>query len=289
VVGFVGFQIACTWIPAGHVGVMYSARSGLVTKNGKVEVLKPKRVFVPPYHQLLTYPTLTKVAVYNQDAGEGEQKSADGVLVTTSDNAQTIYDVAVYYHVDPENVPLIFKSFGAIPIDDIQQLHIRRAVREACNVVGPQADAFSMMGSNREKASKLLCEQLKDRLARKGVTVERAFFCQAYPTQNLVAKIEGRVNSLTDLTISGIRKDIADYDRRTAVVRATAEAEAAKISSAQTSQRSMELLQLEADIEAAKKWKGRLTPIQSKSGQILNVPSSMLSAAAAATTTEEGQ
>ena len=47
------------WIEAGHVGVMYAARTGLEHR-----LYTPQRIFVPWFHQLYTYPTLTQAAIY---------------------------------------------------------------------------------------------------------------------------------------------------------------------------------------------------------------------------------
>src|SRR5205809_1825904 len=56
------------WIEAGHVGVMYAARTGLEHR-----LYTPQRIFVPWFHQLYTYPTLTQAAIYTQDPSHGEQ------------------------------------------------------------------------------------------------------------------------------------------------------------------------------------------------------------------------
>ena len=45
------------------MGVMYSARTGL-----EHQVYSPRRVFVPWFHQLYTYPTLTQAAIYTESA-----------------------------------------------------------------------------------------------------------------------------------------------------------------------------------------------------------------------------
>jgi regulator of protease activity HflC (stomatin/prohibitin superfamily) len=254
--------IRSDWIPAGYVGVMYSAQTGLENK-----VYTPKRVFVPWFHQLYIYPSLTKVAAYSQDASAGENNAADGIQVTTNDNAITTFDVTVYYRVRPEDVFTVFKTFGAIDIDDIQRLHIRRAVKEAANVAGTECDAFTLMGRGREHASLMLTQELRKRLAPKGITVENAIFCEAFPTEQLQTRVIRQVNSLTNLTIATIHQQQADVERQTAVVKATAETKAAAISAAKTLTRSFDLLKLEADQLAIAKWDGHLPAMRPRQGQ----------------------
>src|SRR5438067_2201271 len=72
----------CEWVDAGYVGMMYTAGHGLETK-----VYHPGRVYVPPFSQLLKYPTKVNLALYTNDPMSGEVKAADAVTVTTNDNA----------------------------------------------------------------------------------------------------------------------------------------------------------------------------------------------------------
>src|SRR4051794_29115189 len=78
------FFSRCQWVPAGYVGVIYSANGGL-----QKEVIRPRRVFVPWMSQLYIYPTMVKAAIYTDDPAAGELKAADSILVTTNDNANT--------------------------------------------------------------------------------------------------------------------------------------------------------------------------------------------------------
>lgn len=270
-------------IPAGHVGVLFSATSGLVkNKDGSVQVIKPRRLYIPIMTQLYVYPTLTQAALYSQDPTWGEDKAADGVQVTTSDNAQNLFDVVVFYRVLPEDVGLLFKTFGAIPITDIQTLHIRRAVKEVVNVVGPAHDAFQLMGKDRKAAGEMMVAELKRRLKPKGITIEKAFFLQAYPQAAVLAKITARVNAHTTLTIANINRQIADLDRQIAVVKATADAKAARIASARTAASSLTFLKLQVERQALEKWGGQLPPIQARAGQTVLIPAGLMAELAAA-------
>jgi regulator of protease activity HflC (stomatin/prohibitin superfamily) len=154
-IGTAIFFSRCKWVPAGHVGVIFSASGGL-----QKEVITPRRVFVPWMSQLYLYPTMLNAAIYTNDPGQGEIRAADSIQVTTNDNANTPFDVVVWYSVLPENVHKVFNSFRAVPIEEIQSQHIRGAVRGAVNTVGTQYDAFQLMGPKRGEASDLLKKEL---------------------------------------------------------------------------------------------------------------------------------
>jgi len=202
------------WIPAGFVGVIYDASGGLQQK-----VYPPSAVTVGWRQQLYTYPTKLQAAIYTQDPDAGEERTADGILVTTNDNASTIFDVAVFYHVEPKDVFKAFDAFGPIPIEDIQALHIRRAVKEAANAVGTQYDLFELMGPKRQIAGEQMRKELQDRLSRKGITIDNAMLGSCYPSPEIQGKITSRVNSYVELEISILKRQIAEIERQIAIVR----------------------------------------------------------------------
>ncbi len=252
------------WIPAGFVGVLYNASGGLENK-----VYKPQRLFVGPFQQLYLYPTKLQAAIYSQDPNFGEVRAADGVQITTSDTATTTFDVAVFYRVEPDSVFQAFKSFGPIRIEDIQIQHIRRAVREAANAVGTQYDVFQLLGPKREEASLALTVRLKEILAKKGITIEQSMLLSAKPAPDIEAKINARVNSYTQLTISRLLAQIAEVSRQTLITRAQAETLARTLQADQTKDKSLELLDLEMQEEAVEAWNGKLPAIQSQPGQTI--------------------
>lgn len=271
-IGTAVFFSRCRWVPAGYVGVIYSAQGGL-----RKDPIEPKRVFVPWFSELYIYPTMVKSAIYTNDPGQSGVKAADAIQVTTNDNANTAFDVVVWYTVKKENVHRVFENFRAIPIEDIQAQHIRAAVREAVNIVGINYDAFQLMGPKRGEASVKLKDGVTKILERKGITIVGAEFAGAYPNPEILARITSRVNSLTDLKIAEIRQEIARVQRDTAVIKAQAEAKARQIASSQTKDRSLDLLRLDADMAALEKWNGHLPPIQVKPGQTVIVSPDVLS------------
>jgi regulator of protease activity HflC (stomatin/prohibitin superfamily) len=251
--------------------VIYDANSGL--QKSKID---PKRVTVGWRQRLYTYPTRLQAAIYTQDPEEGEVKSADGILITSKDNANTVFDVTVMYRVLPQDVFKVFQSFGPIPIEDIQTLHIRRAVKEAVNDVSTSYEVFDLMGARREEISRLATEELRKRLAPKGITVEMVLLGSCYPSPDIQAKINARVNSYTELEISRLRREIAEIERQTALVKAGAEQQAQQMSAAKTEQRSLEMLKLQATEQAVQKWNGELPAIQTKPGQTVVITRELL-------------
>jgi len=246
------------WVPAGYVGIKYNARSG----TDRTKLYKPAAYFTGPFDQFYFYPTRIQNAVYTQDQSAGEAKSADGILITTSDTANTTFDVSVIYRIDPENVFKAFDTFGPIPIETIQSQHIRRAVREESSVVGNQYDVYSLMGPKRVEASQMLSDRLRDKLAKKGITIIQAMILNAYPSQDLVTKIHNNVNSVTGVQIATLNQQIATMQNQINVVNAQATQESQKITGAGTGAKSLDIIDLELAEEAAKRWNGEFSAVE---------------------------
>lgn len=272
ILGVVGYMVVLMtmyeWIPAGHVGVMYSARTGLIR-----ETIEPKRVFVPWFHQLYIYPKVLKPAIYANTKGEDGAAVNGAIQISTSDKSSTLYDMVVFYRVS--DVLKAFDSFGPIPIEEVERQHIQRAAREAANAVGPRHDAFSLMGSARKVASDGITQELRTRLGHKGIRVERAFLCTVHPSDKLATKINSQVNAITELTIADIRRKIAGERKQTAITLADAESRARNLSASKAQGASFKMLSLEADQEALAKWDGNLPPIVSKPGQTIFIPETL--------------
>ena len=92
------YEARSQWVDAGYVGILYDASKGV-----SPDIIKPRRVLVGWRKRLYTYPTRLQSAKYVQASDEGEAKAADGIQITTSDNANTTFDVCVVYRVKPEN------------------------------------------------------------------------------------------------------------------------------------------------------------------------------------------
>lgn len=265
-IGFLFYSISAHWIPAGSVGLVYNASGGL-----DAHVYRPQRLFLTPWQRLYTYPTKIQAAIYTSDPAYGESKAADGILITTSDNAQTTYDVVVYYRVTPETVMQAFKAFGPIPIDDIQSQHIRRFVKEAVNAVGTEYDVFALMGEKRQEACEKVQARLVHELSPRGIEIEHVFLVSPEPVGEVNSKIAARVNAYTQLATSKLRSQIATLDSTIAVLRGQTEARARSIVAGSTNEKSILMQKLELAEEAVDAWDGTLPPIQPKGNQTIIV------------------
>ena len=253
------------WVQAGYVGVIYNARGGV----DRTKVLMPGRYFVGLFQQLYTYPTKVQTALYSEDPASGEQKAADGIQITTSDTANTVYDVTVIYRIAPKDVFTVFDKFGPIPIEDIQALHIRRAIKEIVNDIGPKYDFYHLAGEDRFKASQELTAALRDRLSPRGITIMQVLLGTDYPSNDRLAQINQRVNATTQLAIADTRRQQADIQRQIAVVSGQAESQARAITAAQTTSTSADMLALQIEARAVAKFKaggGHLPRVQAKPG-----------------------
>jgi len=275
--GYFGWREARSqWVDAGYVGILYDASGGV-----QKDFIPPRRVFVGFRQRLYTYPTKLQSAKYIQSADEGETKAADGVLISTSENANTTFDVTVIYRVEPKNALRVFQAFGPTDIQTIQSTHIRRAVKDTVNEIGPRYDVFELMGTKRLEFSKAATESLAKRMAPNGITVDSVFLQQAYPTPETQEKIVRRINQYTEYEIALLKQKIAEVQRQSNVITATARTQATRTVSATAKEKGLDQLQLQADEEAIEKWDGRLPAVRMGGGQTMVLDGALLSSLSA--------
>lgn len=262
--GFGYWRLNTQWIEAGHVGVIYDGARGLLP-----DVYGPGSHFIGFRQQLYEYPTKPQNAVYSEDANEGEVRAADGILITTNDNANTTFDISVVYRVKKENVVTVFNTFGPIDIGQIQTLHIRRAVRDGVNNIGSQYNIFQLMGPKRAEASDKLTTELRERLEPKGISIDHAMILRPYLSNETAARVTNSINSFTQIGIAGLDLDIAKITSQAAIVKAEAEQRARTVTASGTQQKSLDMLNLELEQQAIEKWDGHLSPIQPQPGQTI--------------------
>ncbi len=265
------YESRSVWIDAGYVGILYNASTGVSPTP-----IKPGRTFVGWRQQLFVFPTKLMSAKYVQDADEGEQKVADGILITTSDNANTTFDVCVIYRISEANVIKVFNSFGPVDVQTIQANHLRRAIKDVVNEIGPKYEVFDLMGPKRAEFCDLATKALRARMLSKGIEIDSLMLMTAYPANETMEKITRRVNQYTEYDIAVLRKQIAEVTRQTNVITANARMLAARATSATAKDKGLEQLQLQADEEALEKWDGHLPPIRTGSGQTVIVDSNMI-------------
>lgn len=270
---FAFIEARSQWVDAGYVGILYDASAGV-----KGDVIPPRRVFVGWRQRLYTYPTKLQSAKYLQAADEGEVKAADGILITTNENANTLFDVAVVYRVQARDALKVFNAFGPIDIQSIQTQHLRRAVKDVVNEIGPQFDIFQIMGPKRGEFCDKATEALRKRMEPKGLTIDSLFLMTAYPSPETQQKIVQRINQYTEYEIALLRQKIAEVQRQTNVLTARARAEATRLTSASAKDTGIEQLQLQADEEAIEKWDGHLPPIKLGGGQTTVLDAGLLTA-----------
>lgn len=264
------YEARSSWIDAGFVGILYNASGGVVPRP-----LKPGRVFIGWRQRLFIFPTKLMSARYVQDAA-GEAKAADGILITTSDNANTMFDVCVIYRIPEENAIQVFNSFGPVDVETIQSNHLRRAIKDVVNEIGPKYEVFDLMGPKRIDFCDAATQSLKERMRPKGIEIDSLMLMTAYPAPETSEKITRRVNQYTEYDIAVLRKQIAEVTRQTNVITANAKMLAGRATSATAKDKGLEQLQLQADEEALEKWDGRLPAIRTGTGQTVIVDSNML-------------
>lgn len=203
-------MVGCTQIPPASVGIKFDGNSGISEK-----LLKPQIVPRGWNQRIIIYPTSIRNATYVRNAMEGERHVDDSIIASTSEGGQIPIDVTVAWHVDPANVTTAFESFGTEDLDEIQKNFIRYYTIYCLNVVTGTRSIFDVTSKERASLGKDVKEILKPILSEYGLTVDDVYIGEVYPSKEVLAKVNERLNKYNELTVAKNHLDQARIEAQT--------------------------------------------------------------------------
>jgi hypothetical protein len=240
------------WVPSGQVAIVYRANQG-IDRSG---VLKPGLHVRGPLDELIMAPTNVVAANYTNDADFAtDVRAADSIEVTTRQGLIQ-FDVLVLYRVLDEDVWKVFDNFARKPIEEIQAGRVRREIKNVANDVASQFYLEELIGDKRDDANRQFTSDLRGALKPLGFTVERAYFVTAYPSEQLGSQFLNIEVADILRQIAALDAQAAERQKTIALITANAQNRASALIAAQTTQKSLELQELEVELTEAKKWDG---------------------------------
>lgn len=258
IVAVVLFRSVVTFVPPGHVGAVYDRGRGVLDTP-----LRPGINLMIPFWQTATLfdtriQEYTMIAIQDEGAVAGD----DSLDAPTSDGQTVKVDATVLFRVDPEKVPELYSTVGPDYIDKL----IRPFARSEIRMVVSRYTAPDIYSQKRQEAEDVMTKEIKDLLKEKNVVIDRVLLRSVNFSPEYSKAIEDKV-------IAEQRVKQAEYEVLQASQSAQAKiAEAKGLAEAQNLQKqslTQEFLQL----EAIKKWDGRLpNVVGSNNTPFINIP-----------------
>ena len=255
--GFLFIRSTLIFIPAGHVGVVYDMGRGVLPTS-----MKEGLNFAIPFWQRITLFDV-RLQEYTMSAAvdEGALRKDDSLDAPTSDGQQVKVDATVLFRIDPAKAAEVYRTLGINYVDKI----IRPFTRSQIRMVISRYTAPAIYSEKRQEAETIMTKELSDLISPKNIIVDKVLLRAVYFSPEYSKAIEDKV-------IAEQRIKQAEFEVAEAKQRADAKiAEAKGLAEAQALQKAT-LTQEFLQLEAIKKWDGKLPQYTGGNLPFLNIP-----------------
>lgn len=274
VLSLFGAYSCSSWekVPAGHVGILVHALGG--DKGVDSEEVGVGRIWVGLNDDLFLFPTFTQNHVWTKDKTEGSPND-DSFTFQTVEGMSVNTDVGIAYHIDPKMVNTVFQRYRK-GIDEITNIVLRNAVRDALNKEGSKIGIESVYGAGKTKLMADALATVNASTADAGIVVENLFLTNEMRLPSTVtaainAKIgatqmaQQRENEIQQTKAEALKQfEAAQGQARSQLAIAQAEAESVRIkgeAEAEAIKAKSDALNTSPQLvqyEIAKHWDGKL-------------------------------
>jgi len=251
------FRSTLIFIPAGHVGVVYDMGRGVLPYS-----MKEGLNFAIPIWQSVTLMDI-RLQEYTMSVvpDEGALRRDDSLDAPTSDGQQVKVDATVIFRVDPEKAPEVYRTVG---IDYVDKL-IRPYSRSQIRMVISRYTAPAIYSEKRQEAETAMTTELAQMLKPNNLIIDKILLRTVIFSAEYSKSIEAKV-------IAEQRVKQAEFEVQEATQRAQAKiAEAKGLAEAQALQKAS-LTQEFLQLEAIKKWDGKLPQVAGGTAPFINIP-----------------
>jgi regulator of protease activity HflC (stomatin/prohibitin superfamily) len=242
-------------VPAGNVGVkVYMLGTNKGVDNS---VLGVGRYWIGINEELYTYPTYQINYVFTKDATEGSPANEEFVFQTV-EGMECAMDLGVSAHFDQSLVAKMFQTYRKGP-DEIREVVIRNAIRDALNKVSSTMPVESVYGSGKAIMIDSVQTIVKKQLAETGIMIDKISLIGSL---RLPEQVKNALDAKVTATQKAQQKQNelmqAEADAKKMVADAQGIAESNKIKASSLTTQNLEWERLQIERMKVEKWNGAL-------------------------------
>lgn len=244
------FLFFASIVDNGNVGVVYSLNGGV-----QEETLGQGFHTVGATDRVIEYPVRT------------QNKDYESLAVATIDGKTVNMPVSLNYSVDPEKASAVYKKFGSVPIEDLENGYIKTRINDALRQTVAKYTVIEVFGEKIGDIKAETIELAKNDLAQYGILVEDVMISAPSPDKETQSAIDNRVKATQELERKKTDKAIATEEAERRKIEAQGEAEANKIVEESLSDKVLQQKLIE-------KWNGTNPISIGSDGVIIDLPQS---------------
>jgi len=168
----VGSVAACSYVPAGNVGVKVNMLGS--DKGVDTEVLGPGKYWIGMNEQLFLFPTFMQNYVWTADLNEGNPAD-ESISFQTADGNVAHADIGISYSIDPEKVSDIFQKYRR-GVDEITDTFLRNMVRDALVKQASNKPIEYVYGSGKGELIAAVQKDVSAQVAPIGIKIDKIYW-----------------------------------------------------------------------------------------------------------------
>ncbi|MEX3713464.1 prohibitin family protein [Cytobacillus horneckiae] len=230
-------------ISTGHVGLVYSPSGGV-----KEETLNEGWHLVGLFEKVIEYPTRLQTVTYKD------------MILSTKDGKNISADLSYTYKVDPTKVVSIFKEFGNIKVEDIEQGYLEKRMLASARKAVSQYDILGVYGEDSSRAALEIQQIFSEDVADIGFMISDTTLGAPKPDEKTQAAIDSRIQASQETEKKKIelenekieaekKKVVADGEAQKKLIEAKADAEANRIVSESITPEVLKQMEMKARIK----------------------------------------
>lgn len=252
------FRSTLIFVPAGSVGVVYDMGRGVLSSSMKEGL----NFAIPVWQRVTVMDTRLQEYTMSMAPDEGALRRDDSLDAPTSDGQQVKVDATVIFRIDPTKAPLVYKNIGVDYVDKLIRPYSRSQIR----MVISRYTAPAIYSEKRQEAETIMTKELADLLKPKNLIIDKILLRTVVFSPEYSKAIEDKVIAEQKVKQAEYEVKVASQQAQAKIAEAKGLAEAQQLQKASLTQ---EFLQL----EAIKKWDGKLPQVAGGStAPFINIP-----------------
>lgn len=269
-VGLVAFALLIvamsSWVTInqGHVGIVFNKARGGVQP---VALTQGWHFKTPLVERITEYPVSLRT-FSNIGVGEGTNPNDALVTLPTIGGQHIDQQMAVTYHIAPDQAFNVFNQFKGESIEFIENTFLRRNIQSVATAITGKYDLMDVLGPKKAEIQGKIQSELAAVLKPYGFVVDQINLGYAQPPAAIEAALQSKMQAEQNADAAKYALQKAEMDARSKIAAAEGEAKANSLVRQQLSPEFLKFKSLEVQLESVKKWDGKLPTSMPPNGTV---------------------
>ena len=255
----VGSVAACSYVPAGNVGVKVNLLGG--EKGVDTEELGVGRYWIGMNEELYLFPTFMQNYEWTADSRPGSATD-ESLSFQTADGNTATADIGISYSIDPTRVTEIFEKYRR-GVDEITDTFLRNMVRDALVRLASTKSIEYVYGAGKAELIAAVEADVAAQVAPIGINIDKIYWLGKIVLPLTIEEAIDSKNAATQKAqqrLNEVQQSKAEADKKIEEARGDAES-LLKVAEAQAKANRLLADSLTAEFvqyQAITKWNGEL-------------------------------